>query len=291
MTPASVLSRRARSPRPRAIAHGCVAVLLFTGAASAAEGPREPTESGEHSSGLGQQLANPIANLIQVPLKSNFDYGAKDGRSDAFRYTLNIEPVVPFSLSENWNLITRTIIPVTHVERLFPTYESGLGDVVQSFFLSPAKPVNGVTWGVGPVFLYPTATDEVLGHHQWGSGVTGIVLQQNGHWLYGVLANHIWSLSNETFGRERVNASFLQPFLTYTFPKTQTTVFLSSESTYDWASRQWMVPINLGLNQLAKIGPQVIQVGGLVRYYAETPQGGPGWGFQLRLTYVFPRAH
>jgi hypothetical protein len=250
----------------------------------------EPKENGgaAQNGNLGQQLANPIATLIQVPLKSNFDYGAKGSPKDAFRYTLSIEPVVPFSLNSDWNLITRTIIPVEHVQQLFPTDKSGVGDIVQSFFLSPSRPVNGVTWGVGPVFLYPSATEEVLGHHQWGSGITGIVLQQSGHWLYGVLANHIWSLSDQTFGREKVDASFIQPFLTYTFPTTQTTVFLSSESTYDWTSRQWNVPINVGLNQLAKIGEQVVQLGGLVRYYAETPAGGPRLGFQLRLTYVFP---
>ena len=278
-----------RRSRPRSAVLGWIITMLLSGAASAAEEANEAQGSGQKHSELGQQLANPIANLIQVPLKSNFDFGAKDGRSNAFRYNLTIEPVVPFSLNQDWNLITRTIIPVAHVEGMFPGDKSGLGDVVQSFFFSPARPVNGITWGMGPVFLYPTATEEVLGHHQWGSGVTGIVLQQSGHWLYGVLANHIWSLSNETFGRERVNASFVQPFLTYTFPRTQTTVFLSSESTYDWTSRQWTVPINVGLNQLAKFGEQIVQLGGLVRYHAETPAGGPGWGFQLRLTYVFPR--
>ena len=213
-------------------------------------------------------------------------------------------------------MITRTIIPFAHVERVFPEPETGIGDIVQSFFLSPARPVNGITWGAGPIFLYPSASNDFIGAGQWGAGPTGAVLKQSGRWLYGILANHLWTLGgvpNLPSGtpqllevpnsgiadpgfvkpnpgsrrRERVNATFIQPFLTYTFP-TQTTAFLTTETVYDWTARQSIVPINVGVNQLVSIGGQILQVGGLVRYYAETPRGGPNWGFQFRATLVFP---
>ena len=84
-----------------------------------------------------------------------------------------------------------------------------------------------------------------------------------------------------------MNATVVQPSLTYTFP-TQTTPFLSTETVCDWSARQSIVPISVGVNQLVSIGGQLLQVGGLVRYYAETPRGGPNWGFQLRMTLAFP---
>ena len=236
--------------------------------------------------GLAQELANPVANLISVPFQNNVDYGG--GRGGALRYTLNVQPVVPFALDQDWNLITRTIVPLQHFERVFREHEGGLGDVVQSFFLSPSRPVNGISWGLGPVFLYPTATKDALGGRQWGAGPTGVLLQQSGPWLYGVLANHIWSLGGVPDGRERVNATFLQPFLAYTFP-TQTTLSLNTESTYDWSRGRWTVPVNANANQLVQIGGQAVQFGAGLRYYAERPEGGPHWGFRLTVTLVFPR--
>jgi hypothetical protein len=127
---------------------------------------------------LAQELANPIANLTSVPFQNNFDFGG--GRGNAFRYTLNVQPVIPFTLNDDWNLITRTIVPFAHVERVFPQPETGIGDIVQSFFLSPARPVNGITWGAGPIFLYPSASNDFIGSGQWGAGPTGVVLKQSG---------------------------------------------------------------------------------------------------------------
>ncbi|MXP63574.1 transporter [Roseomonas sp. M0104] len=235
---------------------------------------------------LAKQLANPVASLISVPFQSNLDYGG--GTGDAFRYTLNIQPVIPISLSSDWNLITRTILPFSHVERVYPDHRTGLGDVVQSFFLSPARPTeSGITWGVGPAFLYPTATDG-LGQRQWGAGPTGVILRQAGPWIVGALANHIWSLGGTPDRSEDVDATFLQPFINYVTP-SQTTYFLNTESTYDWSRREWTVPINLGVNQLVNLGGQRVQIGGGLRYIAASPDGGPDWGLRFNLVFVFPR--
>ena len=289
--------------------------LCLLGIAHAQDQPYLDLEAGLSDTAIAQELANPVANLTSVPFQNNFDFGG--GRGNAFRYTLNIQPIIPFTLNDDWNLITRTIIPFAHVERVFPQPETGIGDIVQSFFLSPTRPVNGITWGAGPVFLYPSASNDFIGAGQWGAGPTGVVLKQSGPWLYGILANHLWTVggvpdlpngaplllevpnsgiadpgfveSNPgSRRRERVNATFIQPFLTYTFPM-QTTPYLTTETVYDWTARQSIVPINVGVNQLVSIGGQILQVGGLVRYYAETPRGGPNWGFQLRMSLVFPR--
>jgi hypothetical protein len=259
---------------PRTLASALVVAALASPAAA------QPSEAD-----LAAQLANPVAALISVPFQNNLDFGG--GRGDAFRYTLNIQPVVPISLTSDWNLILRTILPVAYNERVFSDYRFGLGDVTQSFFFSPSQPVNGITWGVGPALLYPTGTDG-LGQRQWGAGPTGVALRQSGPWIYGALVNHIWGMGGAPDGTEAVNTTFLQPFINYVTP-SQTSFFLNTETTYDWSRRQWTVPINAGVNQLVTIGGQNVQVGAGIRYYAEKPDGGPDWGIRLNLVFVFPR--
>ncbi len=237
---------------------------------------------------LAKELQNPVANLISVPLQSNMDF--RIGPKDALRYTLNVQPVIPFSLNDNWNLITRTIVPVIYAEppAAGAEYHSGIGDIVQSFFFSPTQPVGGWIVGAGPVFLWPTATDDALGGKKWGAGPTAVVLRQANGWTYGALANHIWSYGTDDSSRQEVNATFLQPFISY-ITKTYTTVGLNTESTYDWTNSQWTVPINLTVSQLLKIGKLPIQftVGG--RYYAARPPGGPDWGIRFAVTFLFPK--
>lgn len=189
------------------------------------QAPRAPA-SAQEATDLAAQLANPIASLVSVPFQNNWDFGG--GRGDAPRYTLNIQPVIPFALNADWNLITRTILPVTHVERAFPDHRTGLGDVLQSYFFSPRESVNGVAWGVRPVLLYPTAT-EGLGQRQWGAGPTGVVLRRQGQWLYGGLVNHVWSLGGTPDRSEAVNATFLNPFVSYLIPGG-TTLTLQTET-------------------------------------------------------------
>ena len=167
--------------------------------------------------------------------------------------------------------------------------ESGIGDIVQSIFFSPKEPTSGgIIWGVGPVFLVPTASEDVLGGEKWGIGPTAVALKQDGPWTYGMLVNHIESVAGED-NRADISASFVQPFVSY-ITKTKTTIGFSSESTYDWEGEQWSVPVNFTVNQLLKFGSQIIQVGGGVRYWADSPDNGAeGWGARLQLTFLFPK--
>jgi hypothetical protein len=237
---------------------------------------------------FAKQLANPVASLISVPLQYNYNdgYGPQDGHQSY----LNIQPVVPFSLSENWNVIVRTILPVIDQDEVVPGTGSqfGLGDTTQSLFLSPKQPgPGGLIWGVGPAFLWPTATDDELGTGKWGVGPTVVALKQEGPWTYGILANHIWSYAGDD-DRTDVSSTFLQPFLNYT-TKRATSFVLNTESSYDWKSDQWSVPINALVQQMFKVGDQRMQLGGGVRYWADAPESGPeGWGARVVLTLLFP---
>lgn len=238
---------------------------------------------------LAQQLANPVASLIQVPIQTNFEWGyGLDG--DGFRYTSNVQPVIPVSLNSEWNLISRTILPIIAQSDVTGpgTSQFGLGDTVQSLFFSPARPsASGVVWGAGPVFLVPTATDRALGTEKWGVGPTGVVLKIDGRWTYGALANHIWSFAGKD-SRADVSATFVQPFISYT-TATATTWTLQTETTYDWLGDNWSIPVAGAVSQLVKIGNQPISIGAAGRYWLASPTGGPDWGLRLNVVFLFPK--
>ncbi|HMP84138.1 MAG TPA: hypothetical protein PKA41_15685, partial [Verrucomicrobiota bacterium] len=215
---------------------------------------------------LAKQLQNPVADLISVPIQNNWDFGI--GPEDAMRYTANIQPVIPFKISEDWNVITRTILPAIYAEEPVDGAgdKFGLGDTLQSFFLSPGKPVGGWILGAGPVFQWPTSTDDALGNGKVGAGPTAVALRQEHGWTYGALVNHVWSFAGQKSTPD-VNSTFLQPFVSFTTKKF-TTFSVNTESSYDWEQEQWTVPLNVMVQQLIKIGKQPIAFQAGYRYYA-----------------------
>jgi hypothetical protein len=164
----------------------------------------------------------------------------------------------------------------------------GLGDTTQSFFFSPKASHNGLVWAIGPAFLWPTGESE-LGTKKWGAGPTALILKQQGGYTYGVLANHIWSYADlGDNDRSSVSSTFIQPFLSWTSP-TATTIGLNTESTYNWKTKQWSIPVNLTVSQLVKFGSQRVSLGGGARVYAARDGTGPEWGLRFTATLLFPK--
>ncbi|BCH24018.1 hypothetical protein MesoLjLb_38030 [Mesorhizobium sp. L-8-3] len=238
---------------------------------------------------LAKKLSNPVASLISVPFQFNYDSGY--GPNDGDKAYVNVQPVVPITLNDEWNLISRTILPIAWQNDIAgPSGDQfGLGDTTQSLFLSPAKPTEyGIIWGAGPVILLPTATDDLLGGGKWGAGPTAVVLTQRGPWTVGALANHIWSFAGDD-DRSAINSTFLQPFVAYT-TKDAWTFTLNTESTYDWEMDQWSIPINFQVAKLIKIEKQPVSLFAGLRYWAESPESGPdGIGVRAGVTLLFPK--
>lgn len=252
--------------------------------------PTAPAAASEDDAqALAKKLSNPVASLISLPFQANMDFriGPDDTGNKA---TLNIQPVIPISISENANLIVRTIVPVIWQTNLFGnnTSQFGLGDTTQSFFYSPKKPTaGGIIWGAGPAFLYPTGTNQYTTGKKWGAGPTFVVLKQFGPTTLGLLANHIWSVAGSS-ERPDISSTYAQPFLSYT-TKRATTFGINTESTYNWETKQWTVPINATVAQLVRIGKQPVSftIGG--RYYVARPEFGPKWGVRFVTTFLFPK--
>lgn len=251
-------------------------------------------EQGGDNAELAKKLSNPVAAMISVPFQFNYDQqiGPLD---DGHRTYLNFQPVIPVSVSSDWTMISRTILPISSQSDISPGsgHQFGLGDITQSLFFSPKQPSSsGIIWGVGPAFLIPTATDDLLGSKKWGAGPTAVVLKQSNGLTYGFLVNHIWSFASVGRGHDpshpNISNTFVQPFLSYT-THTAWTYGINSESSYDWKHSQWSTPINITVAKLVRFGKLPVSFTGGVRYWAESPENGAkGWGFRFATTLLLP---
>jgi hypothetical protein len=281
MTPIRQIQRQQESVI-RGVSPMVCAVLLL--------GASSLTARAQDTEALAKQLANPIASLTSVPMQLNYDDGIGP-TDDGERYLLNVQPVIPMSIGENWNLISRTVVPIIQQNEIFPGTGSqfGLGDTVQSLFFSPkALTARGWTWGVGPALLLPTATDDLLGAKKWAGGPTAVALRQTKTgWTYGALGNHIGSFAGDD-DRADISTTYLQSFLSRSLGKGRT-ISASLETTYDWKGQQWTVPINLGYSKVSRIGKQLVSYQGGVRYYLEAPDSSAEWGVRFTFTLLYPK--
>ena len=251
--------------------------------AKPAEAPAAAGESAE----LAKKLSNPVSDLVSVPVQFNWEQNV--GPDDQTRFILNVQPVMPFSLNEDWNLIARVIMPFVSQPPLFaggaPAF--GVGDVLASFFFSPKS--GGITWGVGPVISLPSTTVPTLGTEKWGAGPTVVVLKQSGPWTYGALWNQVWSFSGND-NRADVSQMFLQPFVAYQATHT-VTVTVQSESTANWEADddKWTVPINVLVAKLSSFGvfPASYQIG--FGGFPIHPATGPSWKIRGAIVILLPR--
>jgi hypothetical protein len=277
--------------------------------AAATTGQKAATEPSAED--LQKATQNPVASLISVPIQNNSNFGI--GPFNRVQNVLNVQPVVPLSMTRSWNMIVRWIMPViwqpapgkqnlevfgivedtpaflaaTEVQKSAGVF--GFGDMTPTFFFSPAKP-GKLIWGVGPVFVLPTATNRVLGQGKWSIGPSVVALVQPGHWTVGALINNVWSFAGQS-DRSDVNQMTLQYFINYNLERGW---FLTTSPiiTANWkasSGNEWVVPVGGGVGRIFKLGIQPVNVSAQFYGNAVRPSGGSPWGMRLQIAFLFPK--
>ena len=236
---------------------------------------------------LAKAAQNPVGDLISLPFQNNMNFDV--GPADRTQNVLNIQPVWPIALSKNWNLITRTIVPVISQPAPGNERTNGLGDLNFTGFFSPKQP-GKIIWGVGPTLVFPTATDDVTGTDKWSAGPSVVVLTMPGQWVIGALVSNVWSFSGDD-ERADVNSFLMQYFVNYNLPDGW---YLTSAPiiTANWeaeSGEQWTVPFGGGIGRVFRIGRQPINMQTQVFYNVETPTNGAKWQWRLQVQLLFPK--
>ncbi len=272
-----------------------VAALICMVAAVPTARSQATQPNADNADKLRKDAQNPVASLISVPFQDNWNFNI--GPASRTQNVLNIQPVIPVDVGENWNLIIRWITPVVFQpvpvpQESGPPIQSGyygFGDMQPAFFFSPKK--SKVIWGVGPQLLLPTATKTgILGQGKFGLGPTVVVLVQPGNWTLGALTNNVWSIGGSHPNLPAVNQFLLQYFVNYNLKKGY---YLTSQPilTANWETTngRWVVPVGGGIGRIMRLGAQPANVG--LQFYGNPvhPPGTSPWGMRVQIALLFPK--
>jgi len=266
----------------------CVTILPDSISASEGDGI---VESGEgEMAELTKATQNPVANLISVPIQNNTSFGY--GPLDKTQNVTNIQPVLPFQLNEEWNLISRTIAPLIYQPEFLRGQDSkyGLGDIQQTLFFSPSEPGSFI-WGAGPVLLLDTATNDRLGSGKWSAGPSAVGLTMRGPWVLGALIQNVWSFTGDS-DRQSVNQFLLQYFVNYNFSSG---IYFTSAPiiTANWkadSGDKWTIPFGGGFGKLFRIGKLPVNTSIQAYYNVAKPDPlGPRWTLRCQVQFLFPK--
>lgn len=236
---------------------------------------------------LAKATQNPLAAMYSLPFQNNTTFGV--GSEKKAHNVLNIQPVIPVSLSESINLINRIIIPVVTQPYSLddPTNSTtGVGDISYTAWFSPTK-ASEVTWGFGPAFQIPTGSDpDEFGSHEFGVGPSLVALTMIKKWVAGIVVNNVW-----TFGDVAENKFLFQYFVNYNMPNA---VYLVSAPimTANWnapSGEQWIVPFGGGIGKVFKLGKQPININAQGYYNAVKPEGWGAWQMRVQVQLLFPK--
>jgi len=248
---------------------------------------------------LMQEARNPLADMISLPIQYETYFGI--GPDDEEAHVMTIQPVYPINLNDDWNITTRTLVPLLYVpesveglnvlpQGIGGDTEFGLGDINFTAFFSAAKP-KGLIWGVGPSVNFPTATDKLLGSEKWSVGPSLVVLKQTGKWNFGVLYRHLWSFAGED-DRADVNQSLLQPWVVYSLNE-EWYVLTESVITANWeeddSDQRFVVPVGGGIGRVFYIGEQAVDVSLSYYHNMERPDAGAEDVIRFSANFLWPK--
>ena len=267
--------------------------LFFLAIGLAVSGTNTLAQDSASVTELAKQAQNPIANMFSVPFQWNWNFDV--GPLEKDQHIVNFQPVLPFELNDDWNVITRTILPLISQPAFTPaqTRKNGIGDINFTAFFSPKEPTSsGWIWGVGPVVTMDTASSDNLGQGAWSLGGSAIVLKSSGPWVTGALINNVWSVSEDS-GRDEVNQMLVQPFINYNFPdKPGRYLSFSPVMTANWeadSGQKWTVPLGLGIGQIVTLGKIPTNLQFAAYYNVARPDFAARWQIRAQLVLLFPR--
>lgn len=282
---AALASRRATPLERRSTRYSLVAIVC----AIVCDGAQAQQKAAMSAHDLAKLVQNPLADSISVPFanETNFPLGPYRGTGNI----MNIQPVVPFRLSDDWNIITRTTIPVVAQPRLSPTEPAdfGIGSIVPIIALSPAHP-GDIVWGLGPTFSLPTATGKTLGSPNWAAGPAAILLVQPDPWSFGLLLTHMSSFAGPS-DATRTERTAAQLFAVYNFDDG-TYLSYSPIFSADWTRRpndRWTVPVGGEIGRVFEVGGQAMSASAGAYYNVVHPDGDAAWQIRTGLTLIFPK--
>ena len=269
---------------PKALAYAVITVAAFFAIRAVPALAQDAQE-------LARAAKNPLANLISVSIF--YDASFAGGLESKTEHVLTLQPVIPFAVSSDWSLITRTIMPLIAQpgQAAGEGWTSGLGDIQVSAFLSPAR-AERLVWGVGPVLQIPSATNSALGQGKWGAGPTAAAEWFGEQWTFGALINNTFSFAGSG-SRPAVNQMELQPLVNYNFADNPGRYLsFSPIVTANWkanGSDRWTVPLSLGIGQLVKFGNQSILLQATAYYNVVKPADAAKWTMELQVQFLFPQ--
>lgn len=280
------------------VGNGILLVFLFSWSAAASDAGEAPEPPANRAPGsevpgpphdlteLAKKSQNPVSNLISVPLQNNFNFGM--GPDYGTGFNLNVQPVLPLALNRDWNLIARPIIPVYDIPIGEGRYKGCLGDITLETFLTPSKNRKFI-WGVGPMAIFPSATDPLLGSGKWclGPSVVGVFME--GPWVAGALITQAWSIGGKS-ARPDIAPFGIQPFINYNFGKGWA-VGTSPQITADWEQNRresWTVPLGGSISRTFVLCKQPMSLALASYYNVDKPTGVADWQARVALTLMFP---
>ena len=244
---------------------------------------------------IAKATQNPLTVMYTIPIQSN-SYYYNTPNTDGMKNITNFQPVVPVDISDDWVMVTRTIIPVVYDDVKTPNRVEGdtfgLGDTTFTAFFTQKNAKKGSwLWGAGPVVYLPTATADKFGTKKWGVGPAAVALDMNGKWVYGALLMHVWSFAGSDNGKN-VNLTTFQPFVNYNLSDGW---YVASVPiiTANWEAtngNEWTVPLGGGVGKALKFGklPGTMQ---LHAYYnvEKLDNYGEDWQLRFQVNLLFPR--
>ena len=261
------------------------AVLLACAATAGAQAP--PAPAAADTTAMAKEQQNPISSMATMPWQFNFNSGG--GLEDRTFFLLNVQPVLPFKVSADWNMIVRTVVPVVSAPGPETSRYTGIGDIQEQLYLTPSKG-STVTWGFGPVVSMPTATTAAMQTGSWAAGPSFVALAMPGPWVVGALINNVWTFS-DSGSDTKVNQFLLQPFVNYNFGKgwALSTVPVITANWDAESGQKWTVPIGAGISRTAVFSGKPMTLA--LHYYRNVVRPDNAGADQVRFMVVmlFPK--